>query len=92
MHRPAGSAPVITGLQVPAVAGSEQSWHAPWQEVWQQVPCSQKPVMHSLAAEQEAPGDLSPQELFVQMFGVEHCTSVAQASKHLLPLPVPLQT
>jgi hypothetical protein len=49
VHRPAGSAPVMTGLQVPAEAGSEQSRQAPRQEVWQQTPCSQKPLPHSVA-------------------------------------------
>jgi hypothetical protein len=46
-QRPAGStALVATLLQTPSEPGSAQLRHAPWQAVWQQMPCSQIPLLH----------------------------------------------
>jgi hypothetical protein len=42
--------------------------------------------LHWAFVEQEAPLLARPQELLVQRFGVTHCESVVQATKHLLPL------
>jgi hypothetical protein len=86
-HIPAGSlAPVGTLLQTPSVVGSAQLRQAPAQPVWQQIPCSQKVLAHSLAAEQVAPSGLGPHELIWQTLGPRHCASVEQTLKHLLPL------
>jgi hypothetical protein len=39
----------------------------------QQIPCAQKPDLHSLASLQSAPGGLRPQEPLTQKLPVVHC-------------------
>jgi hypothetical protein len=56
------------------------------QALLQQIPCAQKPLPHSAAAEQEAAMVLGPHEFMLQLLGVLHCTLVVQALKHCVPL------
>jgi hypothetical protein len=56
------------------------------QALLQQIPCAQKVLPHSAAAEQAAPLVLRPQEFMVQLLGVLHWSLVAQALKHWVPL------
>jgi hypothetical protein len=79
-------APVGTLLQTPSEVGSAQLRQVPPQAVWQQIPCSQKVLAHSLAAAQVAPSGLGPQEFAWQTLGLRHWASVVQMLKHLLPL------
>ena len=79
-------APVAMLLQVPSDVCRAQLVQAPLQAVWQQTPCSQNALAHSLAAEQLAPSGFGPQEFIWQTFGVRHCASVEQTVKHFEPL------
>jgi hypothetical protein len=73
-------------LQVPSDVCSAQLVQAPLQAVWQQIPCSQKLLAHSLAAEQVAPSGFGPHEAIWQTLGVRHWASVLQTLKHFVPL------
>jgi hypothetical protein len=78
--------PIGTLVQVPWLLARPQDWHLPSQAELQQNPCAQKPLSHSAAVEQAAPGPLRPQEFAMQLLGVLHWSSVAQVRKHWLPL------
>jgi hypothetical protein len=62
-HRPRGSAPLLTLVQVPAVPARLQARQAVLQALLQQTPCEQKLLVHSAAAEHAAPNGLRPQLL-----------------------------
>jgi hypothetical protein len=84
------SAPELMLLQLPTVPARLQALQAAVQAALQQTPCAQKLLLHSLAAEHEAPFGFRPQLLIMpfmpQMFGVMHWALVVQAVKHLLAL------
>ena len=84
---PAGSGvPVGTAVQRPSDPVSAHERHDPVQAVAQQIPCAQVAERHSALVEQEAPLGLSPHELAVQTFPLEHSAPVAQEAKHFDPL------
>jgi hypothetical protein len=58
------------------------------QALLQQIPCAQKPLPHSAAAEHVAPPVLGPHEfmLLQLLVGVLHWALVVQALKHAVPL------
>ena len=87
LHPPAGSGiPVGTLVHSPSEPESAHERHDPVQAVAQQVPCAQVAERHSALVEQEAPLGLTPHELAVQTFPVEHSALVAHDAKHLEPL------
>jgi hypothetical protein len=89
-HRPPGSAPEFTLVQLPTVPARLQALQAAVQAALQHTPCAQKVLLHSAPAEHEAPFGFKPQLLIIpfmpQMFGVMHWALVVQAVKHLLAL------
>jgi len=56
------------------------------QAVSQQTPCAQKVLLHSVAAEHEAPLSFNPHELFAHEFGGTHWLLLVQALKQREPL------
>ncbi len=79
MQTPCGSpAPIGTGAQVPSDVDSAQLRQLPVQAVVQQTPSAQKPLAHSLPAEQGWPGDLGPQLPFTQLCPCTQSASLAQ--------------
>jgi hypothetical protein len=78
---PLGSAPfTTTGAQVPADVGIAHDMHVPAHAVWQQTPCAQIPVKHSVPSLHDPPGDLSPQEPLSQVDGATQSASDAQVA------------
>jgi len=71
---PCGSdAPTVTLVQAPSVLLSAHDWQAPEQALLQQMPCAQKPLLHSAVVAQEAPLDLRPHEpAALQLLGALH--------------------
>jgi hypothetical protein len=89
LQPPAGSGiPVGTSVQRPNEPVNAHERHDPVQAVAQQIPCAQVAERHSELIEQEAPLGLTPHELAVQTFPVEHSVPVAQEAKHFDPLQV----
>jgi hypothetical protein len=72
--RPPCGAP-LTGVQVPALAGTSQASHWPLQSVSQQTPSTQKPLRHSVGPPHCAPGSL-----FGSQMPAEHQLSDAQSA------------
>ncbi len=83
-HWPSGSSPAGTVLQVPAVPGRAQDRQVPSQVVPQQVPCSQKPELHSPAAVHAEPSGFLPQLPFTQVLGAAQSASVAHVVRQAL--------
>jgi hypothetical protein len=79
-------APAGTFVQVPGELASAHDWHLPSQGELQQTPWAQKPLAHSVPAEQAAAGTLRPHEFATQLLGCLHWTFVAQVLKHWFPL------
>src|SRR6185312_26693 len=76
---PCGSpAPSGTGAQVPSEVDSAQLRQLPVQAVAQQTPSAQKPLPHSVPAEQGWPSALGPQLPFTQLCPAMQSLSVAQ--------------
>ena len=68
VQTPCGSAePSGTGAQVPSEVESEQLRQVPVQSLSQQTPSAQKPLPHSVPAEQGWPSDFGPQLPFTQL-------------------------
>lgn len=88
-HWPSGSAPAGTSVQVPAVPAIPHDRQAPAQAVRQQLPCSQKPLEHSVAPVQFAPLGFLPQLPPVQTLGATQLASVVQVTRQA---PEPPQT
>jgi hypothetical protein len=88
LQMPAGSlAPVETFVQAPSVPDMAHDWHAPVQALSQHTPWAQKPEPHSVPAEQDAPGFLSPHELPLQTLGARQLLPVGvHALKHAVTL------
>ena len=86
--RAGSGVPVGTSVQRPSDPVSAHERHEPVQAVAQQIPCAQVADAHSGLVAQEAPFGLSPHELAVQAFPVEHSALVAQEAKHFDPLQV----
>ena len=61
--------------------------HAPVQAVRQQVPCSQKPLEHSVAPVQAVPLGFLPQLPPVQTLGATQSALVVQVTRQLPPVP-----
>jgi hypothetical protein len=89
-HLPCGSTPPATLVQLPVVPARLQAWHALLHELLQQTPWAQKPLAHSIPAEQAPPFGFRPQLLIIpfipQMFGAMQSALVVQAAKHLVAL------
>ena len=86
-HWPSGSTPAGTSVQVPAVPAIPQDRQAPEQAVRQQVPCSQKPLEHSVAPAQVAPLGFLPQLPPVQTLGATQSLSVVQVTRQAPEAP-----
>ena len=71
-------------VQAPRDAVSAQDLHTPVQLVWQQTPCSQKPLRHSWGPKQVAPGGLSPHVPLTQVAGALQCESSVHDDLHAL--------
>ena len=84
------SAPELMFVQLPTLPAWLQALHAAVQAALQHTPCAQKLLVHSLAAEHEAPFGFKPQLLIMpfmpQMFGMMHWALVVHAVKHLFAL------
>jgi hypothetical protein len=79
-------APAGTSPQVPMAFGSAHDLHMSEHAVEQQMPCAQKPEVHSAATEQNAPTAFWPHEPLVQVLRDTHCMSFVQAPKQRAPL------
>ena len=86
-HWPRGSSPAGTSVQVPAVAVIPQERQLPVQAVRQQVPCSQKPLEHSVAPVQAVPLGFLPQLPPLQTLGATQSALVAQVARHVPDAP-----
>jgi hypothetical protein len=85
-HSPAGSiVPVATFVHTPSMPATHDL-HGPSQAVWQQTPCAQTLLLHSLAVEHIAPSSFRPHEFAAQVLGVRHCVLLVQALKQREPL------
>ena len=82
VHWFSGSAPLGTLVQAPGVPARAQDWQVPVQAVAQQIPCSQKPELHSPAAAQVAPIGLRPQLPLLQTLGDAQSAAVVQVVLH----------
>ena len=69
VHWFSGSWPAGTDVQVPVVVASAHERQVPVQAVVQQVPCSQNPELHSLAAAHGALTGFLPQLPLTQLLG-----------------------
>ena len=86
MHWFSGSVPVGTLLHVPSEPASAQVWQVPAQAVAQQIPCSQKPVMHSDGAPQARPVGFFAQAPATQTLGaVQSASTVQDVLQTLVP-------
>ena len=86
VHWFSGSAPLGTLVQAPGVPASAQDRQVPVQAVPQQMPCSQKPELHSPAPPQAAPIGFRPQLLVLQTLGDAQSVAVEHVVLHA---PVP---
>src|SRR5262245_34300338 len=86
VHWFSGSVPVGTLVHVPCVPVSAHDLQVPVQAVPQQKPCSQKPVMHSVAAPHAMPVGFFVQTPMTQTFGV---TQSASTEHDVLQTPDP---
>ena len=75
MHWFSGSVPVGTLVHVPSVPASAHDRQVPAQAVPQHVPCSQNPVRHSVAEEQEVPVGFLVQTPITHTLGVVQSAS-----------------
>jgi hypothetical protein len=85
LHWFSGSCPAGTVEQVPPVPESAHDMQLPRQAVWQQTPCSQKALAHSLAAPHALPRGLRPQLLAVQTLPAVQSAPVEQVARQLEP-------
>ena len=86
-HLPEGSgAPVGTSPHWPMVPASAQERHVPAQAVAQHTPCAQKPDVHSVPAEQNAPMGLVPQLAATHVLGDRQSSLVRHDEKQRAPL------
>jgi hypothetical protein len=69
-------------LQVPALPGSEHDMHEPVHAVWQQVPCTHRPLPHSPPSPQTAPSGLSPHDPLLHTPGGAQSASAVQIDLH----------
>ena len=67
--------PAPTATQLPALPEIAQDRQVPVQAVWQQVPCAQMPLLHSLPSPQIAPLGLRPQDPSLQTPGCAQSAS-----------------
>jgi hypothetical protein len=86
-HWPSGSSPAGTRTQVPAVPVIPHDRQLPVQAVRQQVPCSQKPLEHSVAPVQVAPLGRFPQLPPLQTLGATQSASAVQLARQVPLLP-----
>src|SRR5215831_6338717 len=85
VHWLSGSWPAGTVEQVPPVPDSAHDMQVPRQVVWQQTPCSQNPLAHSVAAAQAPPSGFLPQLCAVQTLPTVQSLPVAQVARQLVP-------
>ena len=85
VHWFSGSCPAGTVEQVPPVPVSAHDMQFPVQEVRQQTPWAQNPLLHSLPAPQAAPRGLRPQLDDVQTLPVVQSALVVQLAMQLPP-------
>src|SRR4029079_17542386 len=81
-HWPRGSIPVGTIEQMPWVPASPHDLQMPLHSVLQQVPCSQKPELHSAAAVQAPPTGFLPQLVAMQELGGVHSSFLEHTVWH----------
>ena len=79
--------PRTAGTQVPAVPVIPHDRQLPVQAVRQHVPCSQKPLEHSVAPVQVAPLGRFPQLPPVQTLGATQSASAVQVARQVPLLP-----
>lgn len=86
-HCPSGSSPAGTSMHVPAVPVIPHDRQLPVQAVRQHVPCSQKPLEHSVAPVQVAPLGRLPQLPPVQTLGATQSASAVQVPRQVPVAP-----
>lgn len=64
---------------------SAHDMQVPRQALWQQTPCSQKPLAHSVASAQAPPSGFLPQLLAVQTLPAVHSLPVEHEARQLVP-------
>jgi hypothetical protein len=78
---------VGTLVQVPGLPATAQERQVPVQAAPQQIPCSQKPELHSTALPQVAPTGFLPQLPLRQLLGATQSLSLAQIVRQLPVVP-----
>jgi hypothetical protein len=68
--------------------GNAQDRHVPWQALAQQMPCSQKPVAHSLAVPQAMPLAFSTQAVPLQVAGDAQSVELVAGEQLVLQTPL----
>lgn len=87
LHPPFGSGePAVTLVQVPCIPRSVHDLHAPVHAVLQQTLSTQLPLEQSAALPHLAPISRFPHEPALQTVPPEHCVSLPQVPRQLLPL------
>jgi hypothetical protein len=76
-----------TTVHVPALPGTAHDRQVPVQAVAQQIPCSQKPELHSLALPQVPPNGFLPQLPLTQLFGATQSPSLLQTLRQAPSVP-----
>jgi hypothetical protein len=82
VHWFSGSCPAGTVEQVPPVPDSAHDMQLPRQAVWQQTPCSQKPLPQSAAAPHALPSGRLPQLPLVQTLPVVQSLEPVHEARH----------
>jgi hypothetical protein len=82
-----GTWPAGTFVQAPTLPATAHERQVPVQAVAQQIPCAQKPELHSGDAVQVAPLGFLPQLIVMHVFGARQSAVVAHVVRHAPLVP-----